>query len=192
MNMESEKSIRKAPPSLSATASAIQSEIDLYRQTAAVHRKRAHRKTMIGLILTLVCVLAALALLTMVLLANAEKVEPLSTAFLYTSACVILIVLLAGCCFFAGSRDDIGLSEECQKFIEERRKQLVELEKQIREEKRREEEANLRVVEQLAPLPMTRKQKIAHALRLTSAVLSALSIPVAAIAALRKEQRKRK
>lgn len=190
--MEEEKSLPKALPSLTATASAIQSEIELYRQAARLHQKRALRKIITAMILIVLSALATAALVAMVFLARNGKIEPLSPIFLYVTSGAILAVLLGGLCFFVGSRDDMGLASECLESIEERLAQLEEIEHQIEEEKRREEEAKMRVVETLTSLPMTRSQRIAHALRVTSALLSALSIPVAALAAFYKEQRKKK
>lgn len=189
---EQKKNPPKAPPSLTATASAIQSEIELYRKTEAQEERRARRKTVTAIILVSLCALATVALLVMILLANNGKIEPLPAPFVYAGAGSILAVLLIGLCFFAGSRDDKNLAAECRAAIDERRAQLAELKQKIEEEKRRKEEESMRVSETLAPISGTRSQKVAHALRVTSAVLSALSIPVAAIAAFVKDAKKKK
>lgn len=189
---EKDKKLPKAPPSLNAKATAMQTEIDLYRRSEALYRVRARRKTVVALILVLVCLLAMIALLSMLLLAHYGKIEPLSSIFLYASAGAILVVVLVALGFLIGSRDDKTLASECERNAEERRGELAEVLRLIEEERRREEEANMRVTETLVPLPGRTSQKLAYALRMTSAVLSALSIPVAALAALRKERKKKK
>lgn len=189
---ENDKKLPKAPPSLSAKASAMQIEIDLYRRSEDLYRKRARRKTATALILVGICLLATLTLVAMFLLSRYEKIEPISATFLYVAAGAILVVVLAALGFLIGSRDDKTLAAECEQHAEEKHAELADLLLQIEEEKRREEEAGLRVSETLAPLPKSPSQKIAHALRVTSAVLSALSIPVAALAAFRKERKKKK
>ena len=174
-----------------ATASALQSEIDLYRQASLRYAKHAKRKTATAICFLAVCVLATLALVARALLAHFEQIEPLAPVFFYAAAGAILAILLVGLCFFAGSRDDKGLVADCEACIAEREERLKVVKKQIEEERRRAEEASMRVVETLPSMKQTPAQRLAHALRVTSAVLSAMSIPISAIAALCKERNKK-
>ena len=174
-----------------ATASALQSEIDLYRQASLRYAKRAKRKTVTAICLLSICVIATLGLVALALLSRFEQIKPLTPVFFYAFAGAILTLLLIGLCFFAGSRDDKGLVADCEACIAERNEHLQVAKKQIEAEKRRAEEANMRIVETLPSMKQTPAQRLAHALRVTSAILSSMSIPISAIAALCKERNKK-
>ena len=175
----------------SATASALQSEIDLYRQASARYKKRAKRKTVTALCFLAVCVLGTLGLVAMAILARFELISPIAPLFFYSIVGSILLLLLIGLCFFVSSRDDRSLVDDCEACIAEREERLRIVKKQIEEERRRAQEADLRVVETLPSMQQTPAQRLAHALRVTSAILSAMSIPISAIAALCKEKNKK-
>ena len=136
----------QAASTATAAASALQSEIDLYRQASARYAKRAKHKTATALCFLLVSVLITVALAVMALLAYFGKIEPLAPVFFYSVAGASLALLLIGLCFFAASRDDKGLVADCKACISVREERLEVLKKQIEEERRRAAETNMRVV----------------------------------------------